>query len=726
MNINPGVYLKTCPLQTAFLQPNRLFIIYLCLLFIPLAAVSGCTLSKAVPVAEKGRLDLSGWDFSKKGPARLDGQWTFYRGQLLGPEDIRFHPVGAGFHPVPGLWKKGELDGIPRAKKGFATYRLQVTGLSGKGVDCIFITDILSVGKVFVNGHPLASRGRPGKNKEAEFPVEHAFSGSFPLSAPGTLDILIQVSNFHNKEGGINTPVWLGPKAVVLGMADRIWLVSGVLGAILVIMGIYHLLLYLIRRREKVSLFFGLYLLFWAVQMLFGVNGGCLMAHLFPGLAWRLSIDLTLLPYGFTTPLLVMFFHGLFPWKHHVRVNMIYQVLGMLFVLYILVTPPNAYDPMVLVYFLFTLTALAYVFTRLVWEWRLREKTARFLFPGYMILALTGVNDVLGDLHVLDTTRLVPLGILTFILFHSFVITLGFSRVFSSLEALTRELRRKEKRELELRLVQQRLSTMLDRVEDALVGINAAGEIGFVNQAFEDISGWSGKHMLGADAGRFFSKTPGLEQLSLCLTPWEAARKDIAVKYPGMPPVNASVFRSTLNLEDEDFRFMVLKKAVDEKVPAPHVNADELIRRLNLNQERMIRFEALLDSLAVPGNSRKSLDAIDRVLEQYAPATTPAGSDKRAMAVEIMDTACRLWRESKGTSRAEMAEQSGLWNVYIEKDGWVRTQTLDKYLSIDTLPSRPRWKNVLKTADFVLAACGKPSPLKAELETLAKAFRDLK
>jgi hypothetical protein len=52
----------------------------------------------------------------------------------------------------------------------------------------------------------------------------------------------------------------------------------------------------------------------------------------------------------------------------------------------------------------------------------------------------------------------------------------------------------------------------------------------------------------------------------------------------------------------------------------------------------------------------------------------------------------------------------------MEKDGYLRTQTLDKYLSENTLPSRPRWLKIYATAEFVLAACTDNVPVRTELK----------
>lgn len=69
----------------------------------------------------------------------------------------------------------------------------------------------------------------------------------------------------------------------------------------------------------------------------------------------------------------------------------------------------------------------------------------------------------------------------------------------------------------------------------------------------------------------------------------------------------------------------------------------------------------------------------------------------------------------------DLTRQSGLWRVYTNRDGWERAQTLDRYLDTVTFPEKPRWRQILATADFVLTVCQKPSELRNHLEpTLSK------
>ncbi|WP_435889744.1 hypothetical protein [Aeromonas media] len=52
------------------------------------------------------------------------------------------------------------------------------------------------------------------------------------------------------------------------------------------------------------------------------------------------------------------------------------------------------------------------------------------------------------------------------------------------------------------------------------------------------------------------------------------------------------------------------------------------------------------------------------------------------------------WQQSTGKGKIVLAEKSKLWRVYMDRSS-PQTRTLDKYLSLDTLPRRRGWKTVV-------------------------------
>ena len=80
------------------------------------------------------------------------------------------------------------------------------------------------------------------------------------------------------------------------------------------------------------------------------------------------------------------------------------------------------------------------------------------------------------------------------------------------------------------------------------------------------------------------------------------------------------------------------------------------------------------------------------------------GADKAAIrehAVGLMHQALACWEHELGRSKLDLAEESGIWPVYIDKST-PTTRTLDKYLNLEQCPRNPRTRRVVDTAEFVL------------------------
>jgi len=130
------------------------------------------------------------------------------------------------------------------------------------------------------------------------------------------------------------------------------------------------------------------------------------------------------------------------------------------------------------------------------------------------------------------------------------------------------------------------------------------------------------------------------------------------------------------------------------------------------------------DAQVLSKQSEQRLDAVEQSLTSLlghmgdiAGDRNAPGTDKamvRQYAVSVMNLALACWERELGKSKLDLAEQSRIWPVYIDKST-PTTRTLDKYLNLDNCPKNPRSKRVVDTAEFVLRhlpdgggeACGK-------------------
>jgi PAS domain S-box-containing protein len=103
----------------------------------------------------------------------------------------------------------------------------------------------------------------------------------------------------------------------------------------------------------------------------------------------------------------------------------------------------------------------------------------------------------------------------------------------------------------------------------------------------------------------------------------------------------------------------------------------------------------------------------------------PQKSLLREHVVKLMNLALACWEHDVGKTKLDLAEESKLWPVYIDKST-PTTRTLDKYLNIDLCPKNPRSQRAIDTAEFVLREMKKSNTVKRmSLKEGLDAFRQL-
>lgn len=214
--------------------------------------------------AEKGFLDLSQWQFEQ--PISLSGQWEFYPNKLLLPADFMSQNfnVEPGYLKVPGPWNSA----MNEQGYGAGTYRLRIKLSPDTYMLGIKSEVIRSAHKLYVNGELLHADGSVGLSA-SEHQMRNIPEATYFKQKGGTLDILIQVSNFDRDLGGITQKLILGNQVQI----TRNQLVnygldfSGVL--LLIIFGFYQISLYFTVKPIRGFIYSGLLPIFAGITTAF-------------------------------------------------------------------------------------------------------------------------------------------------------------------------------------------------------------------------------------------------------------------------------------------------------------------------------------------------------------------------------------------------------------------------------------------------------------------------
>lgn len=122
------------------------------------------------------------------------------------------------------------------------------------------------------------------------------------------------------------------------------------------------------------------------------------------------------------------------------------------------------------------------------------------------------------------------------------------------------------------------------------------------------------------------------------------------------------------------------------------------------SEQRLEAVEQSLTSLLAFAQKNPSLVLGLGKLGDASGVNAGTGADKAAIreqAVGLMHRALACWEHELGRSKLDLAEESGIWPVYIDKST-PTTRTLDKYLCLEQCPKNPRTRRVVDTAEFVL------------------------
>ena len=676
------------------------------------------------PEAVDGVLDLSKHRYAEAGPARLQGMWRHVDGVLAAPGDLAL--VRGTPAQFPALWR-GQVS------KKAASYLLTVNPgeLGHRGA--ILIETPLSVERVFVNGEEVGRSGVPGLSAETERPMRHSVLACFPYQG-GPLDIVLQVSNFANVTGGLNTAIWLGPEDGISLIRKRSGVMASAFGGAFLLLALFHGAFFLIRRIHRVNLYFALYCLMWSLSTLFGNVGGCLMDALFPALPWRLTIDMALVSVGLLTPLLVMFYHQIYPWRFSRWVDALYLGLGLGYGGWLLLAEPQAFGSVPKAYILISFSQIPYFAWRFVCDIRAGRQGIGLLIPGYLVLGFSTASELFFDFHLVQGRVISLVSAFLFIAPYSFFIAHRISRIYARVDALSDELARRRETEEMLKQTQGRLAGMLNRLSMPLFAINESFEICFTNEAFESVSGDETKALLGRYWLDLLAPDCQKRMAGEMASWFEKASEGVCdVGQLRFVPLHgdASSYHAhvlPMDLDDEHLALVVLADA------GGLVEARRWVGSLNHQQER---FQLVFDALEAMGEvseseaeaicSPKEMESLEAMAKGIRLRMTGEGKGNlREVAAEVMTLSLELWVLCTGTTKVELARESGLWKVYTDKDGWDRTQTLDKYLKLESFPQRPRLAQVVRTAEFVLTFCHQIKESGGQKERLAGALARLK
>jgi two-component system, sensor histidine kinase ChiS len=442
------------------------------------------------PVAVKGVLDLTEWDFEKYGSVNLKGEWEFYWSKLLNSNDFMKgaqFPAGKWVE-VPNVWTNYEEQGKGLPGQGYATYRLRVITQGDTKKLGFKIPDISTSCKIMVDGNTIAACGQVADNKQqsiARYAPQVVYFQPIDLE----FEIIVQVSNYLYDRGGMWYALDLGTESQVTQLRENNLSMSLMLLGVFFFMGLYHLAIFMLRPKEKITLFFAIGC-FIGVLRLFVVDE-IYVLNLFPHTSVELITGIIYFTYYGGVAVLTLYLRELFPQEISKVGTMIAIGVSGLFILTTFVFPLRIYTYLIRYYhFFFMALGLYLIYAVSLALWRKRDGSGLQFF-GISIFVLTIFHDIFFNLfyiseiinhantiHFLEK-QIVLLGLFVLVFVQAVILARRFTKAFQTVENLSERL------------------LSLDRLKDEFL-VNTSHELktplhGIINLSQSMIEGSSGE-----------------------------------------------------------------------------------------------------------------------------------------------------------------------------------------------------------------------------------------
>ena len=358
----------------------------------------------------------------------IEGQWHFTPHQFYYFRD-NTRPLYA---PLPGRLSETSL----KSDLGYASYGLRVVGLNPNEVYGLQVNHILSSCTIVINGVDRAGQGQPGISPKTEIPGKTISIATFKPSKNGTADIIINISNFHNRYGGTN-------KSIILGSADTVnrsfvseLLFYNIVSTILLPFSIFFIILCLNYKKMPYILWFAFAAITISIRV--SVFYPHILAYIWPEISWKLYF---ILRYS-SMPLAALFFTIFIKKIFNMQYRYVYwgiAIMCLLSTAFIVITPTLVISRYLYMQQALIFIVIIYDAVIIIRALLKRDKHAVWIFAVLCILTGFSLYDMLVSQWILSGKLLLQEGAIFAIIIVVIMSINGYAASIHQIEQLIEE-----------------------------------------------------------------------------------------------------------------------------------------------------------------------------------------------------------------------------------------------------------------------------------------------
>jgi signal transduction histidine kinase len=371
----------------------------------------------------------------------LNGEWQFYWDSFLEtPQEISRAAASSEYIVVPGSWTEKAGSSLP--VRGFAAYRLTLL-LDSRARNLALMTGQMGTAcSVHLNGERITQAGRPGRSEGDSQPAYQP-DLAFIAEPAGIWEIVVRCSNFHHAgKSGFWSSIDLGNAQQMTQKWERLVQMDWFSMGSLLIMGLYHLGLYSLRRSDTSALWFGIFCLLISLRSL--CVGTYFLARSFPVEWFWIPAKLDFLSFYIAAPVMIVFLAKIFPDEvKSIWVNAI-CIIGAVASVFVAAAPQWYYTQTLLAYEIILVVYGLYAIIAILRALKSGRQGAALFLAGFSVFFATIVNDILAQQLLIQGKEVAGFGLFVFVLCQAFLLSQRYAEAFNKVEHLSEELMRQE------------------------------------------------------------------------------------------------------------------------------------------------------------------------------------------------------------------------------------------------------------------------------------------
>jgi serine phosphatase RsbU (regulator of sigma subunit) len=398
-----------------------------------------CSPVISTPKAVKGIFDASSYLSKKNAIISLIGEWQYYPSLFVFPKDVGL--IGSlgevKYFQVPGIWTNSFWEDGFLAGDGFASFRLKVKHNLKNQPLSLKIPEMETAYLLFIEGKLASKNGIVSTleiNSQPEYrPLIVDFIPTMDES-----EIILQISNYHHRKGGPGQVISMGRTNSIHNKYEREILLDMLLVGSIFFMGVYHLFLYLNRKKDPYTYWFAFACLLICLRVF--VTGNKYLVAIWPVMPWEIHLKTSYLTFFLIPPVFCRYMYLTFS-AHFPKI--IYKIIfntGLAVSMLVFLTRSSFYTYLMIPYQIFTLCGAIYGIFVVFQAIKDKQPGSKLFLFSFVVFVLSVINDILVSNLIIINPLLSHYGIFMMFLFQSISIARSFSRGFLEAETLARQL----------------------------------------------------------------------------------------------------------------------------------------------------------------------------------------------------------------------------------------------------------------------------------------------